>query len=250
MRTRHLPILLAFFSVPVLAQPPAAQTADEIVEKHLAAMGGREALGKLTSRRSTGSITVTTPNGDLSGPFEAVSKAPNKGRVYFKLDLSALGAPEPMILEQKFDGVAGITLNSIQGDTEITGTQLENMKNNVFPTPLLAYKAAGVKVEVLKEQLAGKNAIVLLVTPKAGSVIRLYLDAETHLIVRSVAKFTPPQASGEVEQVVEPSDYRTVDGVKVPFQIVNSMPMQSFTVKLEKVEHNVALDDALFAVKR
>src|SRR5688572_25483187 len=32
------------------AQAVSAQTANEIIEKHLAAMGGRAALGKLTSR--------------------------------------------------------------------------------------------------------------------------------------------------------------------------------------------------------
>ena len=31
-----------------------AQTADDIVEKHLAAMGGREALGRIRTRVSTG----------------------------------------------------------------------------------------------------------------------------------------------------------------------------------------------------
>jgi hypothetical protein len=34
----------------------AAQTADEIVEKHLAAIGGRAALSKLTSRMMAGTI--------------------------------------------------------------------------------------------------------------------------------------------------------------------------------------------------
>jgi hypothetical protein len=86
------------------AAAASAQTADDIVEKHLAAMGGREALGKLTSRRSTGTITVSTPNGVLSGPCEILAKAPNKTRAYMQLDLSALGVPDKMVVEQKFDG--------------------------------------------------------------------------------------------------------------------------------------------------
>jgi hypothetical protein len=52
----------------------AAQTADEIVEKHLAAIGGRAALGKLTSRVLTGTITISTPAGEFSGPIEVMNQ--------------------------------------------------------------------------------------------------------------------------------------------------------------------------------
>src|SRR6185295_981201 len=74
------------------ATAASAQTADEVVEKYLAAIGGREALGKLKSRSMTGTITVSTPGGEVSGPVEIVNQAPNKSRLLIKLDLSAVGA--------------------------------------------------------------------------------------------------------------------------------------------------------------
>ena len=226
-----------------------AQTADAVIEKHLAALGGRAALAKLTSRRSTGTVSVSTPGGEVSGSFESNLKAPNKSRIYMRLDLKPLGAPDDMIIEQKFDGTAGYVLNSMQGDVTIEGNQLENMRNNVFPSVLLSYKQAGVKVERLpNETVDGRPAVVLLVTPKAGSAPRIYLDAETYLVLRTVTKVNSPEA-GDIEQISTVSDYRVVDGVKVPFQIVNRSPLQTITVKIAKVEHNVALDDAVFAKK-
>ena len=36
----------------------AQATADEIIEKHLAAIGGRDALAKLTSQKATGTMTI------------------------------------------------------------------------------------------------------------------------------------------------------------------------------------------------
>src|SRR5256712_11146442 len=69
-----------------------AQTADEVVEKHLAAIGGREALGKVTSRITSGCITVSTPGGDASGTVESYAKAPNKSRALIKVDFSSFGA--------------------------------------------------------------------------------------------------------------------------------------------------------------
>src|SRR6185295_12160740 len=83
-----------------------AQTADEIVEKHLAAIGGRAALAKLKSRTMTGTITVSTPGGDISGPVELVAQAMNKSRMLIKLDLSALGAGQ-MVFDQRFNGETG-----------------------------------------------------------------------------------------------------------------------------------------------
>ena len=251
MKKLALSIVVSVLLAPAMAGSAQAQTADEIVEKHLAALGGRDALGKITSRRSTGTITVMTPNGELSGPAEISVKAPNKTRSVMTLDLSAMGVPEKMVVEQKFDGTAGWALNSLQGDTEISGNQLDNMRNNTFPSAFLTYKTAGTKIDVLpKDTIGGKPVIVLQVTPKAGSVAKLYLDAETYLLVRTVATVNMPQAGGDIQQTGDFSDYRTVDGVKVAFQVVNSNSQQSATIKLTKVEHNVTLDDALFSVKK
>ena len=228
----------------------SAQTADEIVEKHLAALGGRDALGKLTSRRSTGTITISTPNGEIGGPCEIDVKAPNKIRAYMELDATPLGIPQKMVVEQKFDGTAGWALNSLQGDNEITGGQLQNMRNNMFPSSLLNYKAAGLKVELLpKETIDGRALIVLQVTPKEGPAVKLYFDATTYLLVRTSTKYYLTAMGMDVEQVAELSDYRVVDGVKVPFHIVNSNSQQTGTITLTKVEHNVPLADTLFAIK-
>ena len=241
-------VLVAGSTAALSAQ--AQMTADEVIEKHIAASGGRDALMKITSRRATGTVTVQTPGGELSGPAEILSKAPNKARVYITLDLSSLGVNEKMIIEQKFDGVAGWSQNSMQGDTQITGSQLESMKNNVFPSPLLSYKTSGMKAELLaREQVAGKSMIVLLMTPKSGSAVRMFLDPETYLIARTKSTLSTPEM-GDLEQIGDVSDYRTVDGVKVPFHIVNANAAQNVTIKFEKVEHNVAIDDAVFSIKK
>ena len=37
--------------------------------------------------------------------------------------------------------------------------------------------------------------------------------------------------------------------MKVPFVQTNTSPVQTVTIRLEKVEHNVPMDDAMFVVK-
>ena len=247
MKKPFLPLLLAVFLVPVMTPRAATQTADEVIEKHLAAMGGREALGKITTRKSTGTIAITLPNGTLTGPVELYNKAPNKSRALMVLDLSAMGLSDKMTLDQKFDGTTGWNLDSLQGDTQISGNQLENMKNASFPNPLLNYKANGLVVELLpNETVAGKSALVLKITPKSGSVTKLFLDPQTYVPVRSSAIINSPQMGGDVEQISEASDFRKVDGVLIPFKNVNTAGPQTVAITLTAVEHNVPIADSIF----
>jgi outer membrane lipoprotein-sorting protein len=223
----------------------SAQTVDEIVEKSLAAIGGRPALGKITSRSMTGKMAISTENGEISGTIEAVNQAPNKMRRLITLDLSAFGMGTATI-EQRFDGTTGYVLDSMRGDSALTGNQLENLKNGIFPSPLLDYKDRGTKIILGgKEKLADRDVYALSVQPATGPVTRLFVDAESYLPVRAIVTLEVPEL-GPQEQTTDFSDYRDVDGVKVPFVIKGSSAIQTFTITVTKVEHNVKVDPAMF----
>src|SRR5262249_44738239 len=176
LRLSRLGLLLLAF-----AQAAFGQTADEIIEKHLAAMGGRAALEKVKSRTSTGTIRLTLPvGGEVMGSIETYNQAPNKSRNLLKIDLSSLGAGQ-MVQDQRFDGTTGYVIDSLQGNREITGNQLDNMKNAVFPSALLNYKENGTVELQGKEKAGERDAYVLVTKPKVGSGVRLYLDAQTYL---------------------------------------------------------------------
>jgi outer membrane lipoprotein-sorting protein len=248
MRKATLALLLSVLLIPVAAGTALAQTADDVVNKHLAALGGREALSKLTTRHATGTITITTPVGDLGGPADLVMKAPNKAHSSMDIDLTALGAGT-MHIEQIFDGKNGYVLNSMQGDTDMPARQVENARNNMFPTMLLSYKEAGITLEMLPaSKIDGRGVIGLKATPKVGAPFQLYFDAETYLLSRTVIMVDAPDGS-TLEQTSDSSDYRAVDGVKVAFTVVNTNAQQTVTIKLAKVEHNVPIADAVFVKK-
>ena len=234
-------LLLVLWAVPALAQ-----TADEIIEKHLAATGGRAALSKLTSRVSTGAISLTTPVGELAGTVEVYAKAPNKQRTLIKLDLTALGAGQ-VVNDQRFDGNAGYLMDSINGNREIAGPQLDAMRNSAFPTALLDYKARGIEASLLPdESVGGKPAYVIKMTPKAGPVAKVFIDRDSYMLVRTSATINVPQLGGDIEQVTEFSDFRDVDGLKLPFATRSINPAQTVSATLSSVKHNVDIDDASF----
>jgi hypothetical protein len=241
--SRRLFLALLLFAC---AQAASAQTADEVVDKYLAALGGREALGKLKSRSMTGTLTVTTPGGEVSGPIEVVTVAPNKTRMLAKLDLTSLGAGQ-MTIDQRFNGTAGYVIDTLQGNRDISGGQLEVMKNSVFPTPFLSYKENGATVELAgKEKVGDRDAYVLIMKPKSGPLVRTFVDAETFLMLKTVVKIDSAQF-GEIEQTTELSDYRAVGDVKVPFALKTSSPVQNTSVAVTRIEHNTTIDEALFS---
>lgn len=243
---RMLAAVAGMALVLVLAPRAMAQTADEIVEKHLAAMGGRAALAKLTSQVSSGTIAIQAQGADLGGTVELSKKAPNKSRTLMRIDLSSVGGSE-MVVDQRCDGKTAFASNSLQGDREITGPQLQTMLNASFPSSLLNYKETGAKIELLgRETVGAKPVLALQYTPAAGPGVKLYLDASTYLVSRSTVKLSVPEAGGEIEQVTDVTDYRAIDGVQTPFQVTVSGSGQVITITLTKVEYNVALDDAVF----
>ena len=227
------------------AHAVSAQTAEEVIEKSLAAMGGRAAHAKIKTRSMSGTITLGTPAGDIPGTIEVLNALPNKTRTLIKADLTSLGAG-PLVIDQRFDGKSGYVLDTLQGNREITGNMLDNMRNSGFPHPFFSYKDLGIAVKLQgKEKLGDREFYVLAFEPTAGSTVRQFVDAQSFMPARFVLTVTVPQM-GDLEQTTELSDYRDVDGIKVPFKLTASSSVQSFTVVLDKVEHNVAVDEKLF----
>jgi hypothetical protein len=245
MRSRYARMLLAF-SMLAVARLATAQTADEVIEKTLTAQGGRAAFGKLTSRVTSGKITISTDAGELPGTIEITNAAPNKIRTLINLDLTALGAGS-MTIDQRFDGTNGYALDSMRGNSEITGGRLESLRNGAFPSPLLTYKERGTKAIVAgKEKVGDRDAIILSFTPSSGPASRTWIDADTYLPLKTSTTVDTPE-TGPLEQISEFSDYREVDGVKVPFLVKSTTAVQSFVVTVTKVEHNTTVDPAMFS---
>jgi hypothetical protein len=73
--------------------------------------GRARALGKLTSRTSIGTITLSTPEG--TSRLVEISTRHRTIADVIKVDLSSLGAGQ-LVIDQRFDGTAGCVMDSLQ----------------------------------------------------------------------------------------------------------------------------------------
>lgn len=215
----------------------AGQSADDIVSKHLAAKGGLDKLKSVSTIRQT---TEMSREGTTMRMVVA-AKRPNLARQ----ELTVSG----QTIVQIFDGTNAWMINPWAGSTEpvaLTGPEADLTREQAtFDSPLVDYKTRGTTVELVgTEEVGGRQAHHLKVTSKSGQIQHTYIDTETLLESRVMTE-TP---KGTVDQYF--SDFRDVDGVKIPFAIKTSVTaMGAIDIKVLKVEINPALDDALFKVK-
>jgi len=223
-------------SLPPLA-PAGALTVDRIIERYQEAVGGPAAWQKLTSRASMG--TVEVPSMNLSGTVVIHEKAPDKILTIIIMAGSAF--------RQGFDGSVGWAEDPQDGLRELTGPELAEAKRQAdFYGPLDMHKQYTRLVSVGTEKVGDREAYVLEASlPEGGQPDKLYFDSQSGLPVRIVSQHRT--LKGVLELQEEFSDYRSVDGVMLPFTLSQAGAGPGFTVKISDVHHNLAFEDSEFA---
>lgn len=231
-------VFLSVCAVLLLAHSTAfAQTVDEIVAKNLAAKGGLEKLKAIETLRSTGTMSAQ----GQSVTMTSSSKRPNMTRQ----EITVNGQMMLMV----FDGTTARMINPMVGPTptDIPAAQVEMIKDQSdIDGPLIDYKAKGSVIEFIGNELIdGKRMFHLRIARKALPAQDVYLDAETYLETKVM---TTVPGSGVFE--TQFSDYRTVDGMTMPFSIKTvAAGMTLSEMKLDKIEVNIKLDDSIFRIK-
>jgi len=215
-----------------------AQTVDEIVAKNIQAKGGAEKLKSVRSMKLTGHLSGR----GIQAPFTIWWKRPNLARQETER--------EGTVMVRAFDGATAWMMIGTDVQ-EVAGPQAQAAREQAdFESPLLDYKAKGHRVELVGlETLDGAKVYHLKLTTKSGQVQDIYLDADTGF--EKQTSMAIDQGGQQVLLVSEPSDYREVDGIKLPFsvkQIANGNPISQLTI--DKVEFNVPVDEGIFKMPR
>jgi outer membrane lipoprotein-sorting protein len=111
------------------------------------------------------------------------------------------------------------------------------------------YAAKGTKIELSGiEKVENRDAYKLALTLKSGQLQHVWVDAETFLEVK--VEGTPRRLDGKYHSVsIYPRDYRTVNGLRLPFllETVVDGVKQTEKIRIDTASVDPKLDDSLFA---
>lgn len=215
----------------------AAPSAEEILKEHVKAIGGEAAFKKMKSRELTAVLDI--PAQGISAEMKITTKAPNKMRT--ELNIPGIG-----LIVEGFDGTVAWSQNPFTGLMEKEGDQLKQTKEQAdFYRDVEIAKRYETWTVKGKEQVGGKDAFVLVGSSADGSTETMFVDAASYLLLKVTAKAETPEGKMDASTIL--SDYQTIDGLKLPFNINIESAAGSMTMKVKSIKNNVDAPDALFA---
>lgn len=202
--------------------------ADAVMERYIKAVGGREALARLTSRISTGICKY--PFQSLSGKIVIYEQAPDKRSM--EIEIPNLGVTKIV-----FDGQRGWMQDSLMGFYEYSEPMLTALRRDFDFYKITKYRElySEMSYKGMIDSSQGRVEILEVATPD-GARDELHFDAQTGLLVY-----------GDGAQL---GDYRQVGDVKIPFLIVVLLAGQEMRIQLQQVSHNVPISADAFAEPR
>jgi len=219
-----------------------AQTTDEIIAKHQAAMGSPEKWASVKSMVMKSKFNVQGMDIDSKSSI-VVGKS-------FRTEVEVMGNKIITVI----DGEGGwMNRPAMMGGTgEPEDLPREQVKAGIFQknigSSLLIAKNEGSKIDLVsKEKLDGAEVYLLKVTKKSGEESQVFVSASTGFIVKAINKMNVQ--GQQVEAEVLYSNYKSIDGLFFPFTIETPSPMGggNMVIETSSIDLNPVLDASLFA---
>ena len=227
-----------------------AQTVDEVVDKYVEAIGGKEKLKNLQSIYME-TVSVMQNGNEMTSKMWKVNEKLMRREINF-----GMGSMTSVITDKegwnsnprngnKFEPVTPEVLKMQQGELDCAG-------------PLVDYKSKGHTAELQgKEDVEGKECYKIKMTLKSGRDLTYYIDTKDYYIIRMKTKGggmggqRPGGGGGggganpDQELIVDYSDFRkTPEGYVFPYATTR-VGMGAAT-NVEKIEVNLPVDAKLY----
>lgn len=217
-----------------------AQSADEIINKHIEALGGKEKLSNLKTMKMMASIEIA-PN--MKAPMTLYFV--NNKSVRTELEIQG------MKMIQVMDGDSGWYIQPFSGKKDPERMDAEMVRETKDETDLTGslfdYKTKGHSVELIgKEDMEGTETYKFKVTKKSGDVEYVFLDGSSYLVLKETSKHKFKDK--EVESETLYSNYKNVEGIMCPFYVENREvgKGQGQAMNIDAIEVNPKVDLAMF----
>ena len=223
----------------VLVQFAQGQTVNDIISKHLGAMGGRQKIITLNSAFMTGTFTAM----GATAPINITTT--KKHMIGSRIDIDADGVNNYQVITPN----NGWIFTPIQGDKEprlLADDQVKVLQVQLdLHGPFINYNEKGIKIEMAgKDSVDGALCYKLKVTSPNTNVMIYFINSQSDLIVKTSTKMFQFGKLEDVETTY--SDYKQNDD-GYWFAYTNAGPRG--TTHHIKITTNVAVDINIFKVK-
>ncbi len=235
-------IIASAFIVLATSAISFAQTADEIVAKHIEAMGGADKWKALKAMEMNNKFNVQGM--DIENKIVIVN-----GKS-LRSDIAVMGQEIITAVDGETGWSQSPAMMGGSGEPEdMPGALIKESRKQVnLGGSLLNYKESGSTVELVgKEKLDGVDVYHLKLTEKSGDVSNLFLSASNYYILKSSGKRNIQGKDTEAE--VSYSNFKQVEGLTFPHTMEVPNPMAAgttMTIETDSIKLNPKIDESIF----
>ncbi len=214
-----------------------AQSADEVINKHIAAMGGEKALSQIKTLKMSGSINAQGMEFPTSQTM-----VDNQG---MRMDFSIMGMDCYVIVTQKEGWMYIPVQPGMDKVTAMPEEQLKQAKSKLNIRNMWLTDRSMIK----KAELDGKDTVNsipcvrLKVTDKDGFEQIAHFDESTYYLIRTELNVQAGEESRDIS-VTFSNFEKQPDGIVIPMK--RSDPMMGGEVVYKTVEINKAVPETIF----
>ena len=213
--------------------------AKEIIAMAVDAHGGLEKLQAVKNIVVEGRTAANSPMGPMNLDVKVYQVYPNKLRQDIKMPQGEMSVA--------FDGTSGFAMTPM-GPQPLPPEMTDSLKDGIFREPvwlLVNLMQDGSVQYAGTEEVMGNPTTILLAKQPSGEMLRVFISEETHYIVKMEFRETEQGVALNKESLMD--DYRDVDGVKIPYHLVQNVEGEQFTeTHISSVTLNAELDESLF----
>jgi len=211
----------------------------DVISKHLAAIGGKAALEKITSVRQIAQMDM--PAMGISASADIAMGAPN--RMATRINIPQMGE---MITGT--DGTVAWSSNPMQGSRLMEGKELEQIREQADLVGSLTFAAdrfSSMTNEGVVDFAGEKAYKIKMVRKGSGNESWQYFSVATGLNIGSES--TTTSEMGTLQTTTIAKDYKDFGGVKFPTRTEANMGPQAMIITIKDIQINNVPADA-FAV--
>lgn len=231
---KNLKSTLALLTFGIASFNLSAQTADEIVKKHIEAIGGKDNWAKVKSLKTE--MSMKANGAEIKVTIYQVDKKA------MRQNIALMGMEGYSILTN----TEGWSYMPFQGQTKpepMTADDVKKAQDGLnLQSDFITYKELGKKLEYIgKDDVDGTECLKLKMTDKDGIESTYYIDPSNYYIIKETTKMT---VNGkEMENSTTYGNYKKTDvGIVYPYSIIGGWGETEITA----LTVNPKIDEALF----